>query len=193
MLKLHCILLSIFVCHVSASLNHLAFQTVVAPKVYRCVTQECPNLLFKVQHLKGQIKQKRKELANNGIKDLTKFEAGLDEGTLERYCAWACSSDSPKYITNFPTIDSLTNLVGFEGSSINNNELQGGLIEENDTLSQMEADTYPADKKTCSYANNFYLGVFLFGLILGSFAMQCYHLHFIGEKFMNKGLRRPEL
>ena len=194
-MKLHFILQSLFICYASASLNHIAFQTAVGLKVYKLVGRECPKFLFKLQHLKGELKRMRKEVASNGIKDLSQFEAELDDSTLENYRAWVCSSESPKQISTFPSIASVKEITGYEGP-VDLEEPQAVMAKETDLFSQVDADSYVRDTQTPFSSNYFYVGFFLLGLILGGFAVKSFHTLSTEEKFVNKGnkaLRRPEL
>ena len=186
------ILLSLFFCFVSASYEHLAFQLAVGIKVYPLVRKECPDLVFKMATLKGGFKKMRKELGAHRIKDLTRFEVGLDENTLKAYCAWVCSNSSPRQISTFPSIQKL-NADGF-GSAVDI-ETSAAVSEGFDSLSQVEDDAYDGYTQRYSSPTYLYFGFLVFGLFLGGFAVQCYYLHstHVGKKVTNNGLRRPEL
>jgi hypothetical protein len=164
---------------------------VLAPIVYRRVAQACPQNLYKFLPFKGEWKQMRKDLAKNKV-DLSSVEAGMSESTVVAYVTWACSAAAPRIIKKLPAISEIQFSTN-PGGTVDIDESSVSLDDKIDSISQIEAEVYDNDPHTYLSSNHFYAGFFFFGLVLGGFVVQCYHFHSIGEKVVNKGLRRPEL
>lgn len=185
-MKLQFVSFSLLICCVSASLNNIALQAVLGPHVLQYVRKNCPELSFKLDGISGKWKGMKKELARNRIRDLSRFE--VDESTIQRYGAWACSPASGRRIIQFPDVNSLSPVPVLKVNDETEDSPED-LYKENYSL-----DLDPYEDHYQASTGVMHLGTFLFGLVLGGAAVQIYNSHSSEVKIAgNKALRRPEL
>ncbi|CAL6331671.1 unnamed protein product [Bathycoccus prasinos] len=152
--------------------------------------KNCPQSSFKLEKFASTWKAMRKELAQNRIRDLARFE--VDESTIRKYAAWACSNAAPRHIQQFPTVAALNSITDFKVTD--DVEALNSLEDKYNENGSSELDAYEDHSQVSSRDMYFYLGFFLFGVVLGGVGVQYYNFRAGEVKFAsNKVIRRPEL